>query len=195
MIELMIAISFAIVLSAGCSLFKALLYSVLLRYIETLVHEKKISGKIFRALRADIDKPVTAILSLSKHLTLEAASRAAPSWEHGRFPVYDKNTEDIVGIVLTRELFMALSEDKDDVTLQDLMRPARFIVESAKLSTVLMEFMGSRHKLFIVIDEYGGLTGVITLEDVLEDILGREIIDESDRVADKQEFAGSHRGK
>jgi CBS domain containing-hemolysin-like protein len=338
MIELIIAVSFAVVLSAGCSLFEAVLYSVPLRHVETLVHEKKPSGKIFRALRADIDKPITAILSLNtiantagaafagaaatavfghtrfvyfsifftlailifseilpktagvvyarplvpfvaiplkwlvrimfpliwlsshitgliakkrppesispdelkimarlslrhggikqfqelvienilsldsriakdvmtprtvifslnKHLTLEAASKAAPSWEHSRFPVYDKNAEDIAGIILTRELLMALSEGKDDVTLEDLMRPARFIVESAKLSTVLMEFMGSRHKLFIVIDEYGGLTGLITLEDVLEDILGREIIDESDRVADKQEFARSRRSK
>ena len=65
MLELIIAVSFAIVLSAGCSLFEAVLYSVPLRHIETLVHEKKPSGAIFKKLRSDVEKPITAILSLN----------------------------------------------------------------------------------------------------------------------------------
>jgi CBS domain containing-hemolysin-like protein len=332
MVELITAVGVAIILSAGCSLFEAVLYSVPFRHIETLVHEKKQSGRIFQALRSDVEKPITAILSLntiantagaavagaaatavfghqwlgyfsafftlvillfseiipktagvvyakplvpfvglplkwlvrimtpliwlsghitgliakdrppesvspeelktmarvslrhggikqyqgivienilslgnravrdvmtprtvifslSKHQRLEEASKAASSWEHSRFPVYDKGTEDIVGFVLTRELFIALAEGKKDLTLTHLMRPVRFIVETAKLSNVLMEFMGSRQKLLIALDEYGGLSGLITLEDILEEILGREIIDESDRVADKQRLA------
>jgi len=73
--------------------------------------------------------------------------------------------------------------------LTELMRPARFVVETASLNNVLTEFMSSRQHLFVVIDEYGGLSGLIALEDILEEILGREIMDESDQVADKRALA------
>jgi len=137
--------------------------------------------------------PRTVVFSLSEHLTLEEAARSSDKWEHSRFPVFDKDREDIVGIVLTRDLFRALARGERDIPLTDLMRPVRFVVETAKLSNVLMEFIGSRQHLFVVIDEYGGLSGIITLEDILEEILGREIVDESDVVADKRELARQRR--
>ncbi len=143
----------------------------------------------------DVMTPRTVIFSLSEHLTLEEASQKSPKWEHSRFPVYDENMEDVVGIVLTKELFMALSEGKKAIPLTDIMRPIHFVVETAKLNNVLMEFMGLRHHLFAVIDEYGGLSGLVSLEDILEEILGREIIDESDQVADKRELARQRRSK
>jgi CBS domain containing-hemolysin-like protein len=73
------------------------------------------------------------------------------------------------------------------------MRPVHFATENARLNNVLMEFMGAKQHLFVVIDEYGGLSGVISLEDILEEILGREIVDESDQVADKRELARKRR--
>ncbi|UCF56301.1 MAG: DUF21 domain-containing protein, partial [Deltaproteobacteria bacterium] len=141
----------------------------------------------------DVMTPRTVIFSLSEHLTLEKASKESHRWEHSRFPVYDKEMEDIVGIVLTKELFIALSEGKKDMPLTELMRPVHFVVETAKLNNVLLEFMETRQKLFVVIDEYGGLSGLISLEDILEEILGREIIDESDQVTDKRELARRRR--
>jgi len=75
------------------------------------------------------------------------------------------------------------------------MRSAHFVVELAKLSEVLMEFLERREHMFIVLDEYGGLAGLITLEDILEEILGREIVDESDEVEDKRELARQRRKK
>jgi CBS domain containing-hemolysin-like protein len=107
--------------------------------------------------------------------------------------VYDKDVEDIVGIVLTKELFIALAQGEKDKKLTDLMRPVHFVVETAKLNNVLMEFMGRHQHLSVVIDEYGGLSGLVSLEDILEEILGREIIDESDEVADKREQARQRR--
>jgi CBS domain containing-hemolysin-like protein len=129
------------------------------------------------------------VFSLSEHLTLEEAAAQSKKWEHSRFPVYDKNVEDIVGIVLTKELFMALSRGEKLRRLTDIMRPVHFVAETARLNNVLMEFMGATQHLFVVIDEYGGLSGVVSLEDILEEILGREIVDESDQVADKRELA------
>ena len=141
----------------------------------------------------DVMTPRTVVFSLSERLTLEEAAAKSKRWEHSRFPVYDKHVEDIVGIVLTKELFMALSRGEKVKKLSDIMRPVRFVAETARLNNVLMEFMGAKEHLFVVIDEYGGLSGVISLEDILEEILGREIVDESDQVADKRELARKRR--
>lgn len=137
----------------------------------------------------DIMTPRTVVFSLSEHLTLEEASKMQTGWEHSRFPVYDQDMEDVVGIVLTKELLIALAEGKKDMCLTELMRPVHFAVETARLNKLLVEFLESRQHLFVVIDEYGGLSGLVSLEDVLEEILGREIIDESDMVADKRSLA------
>ncbi len=142
---------------------------------------------------ADVMTPRTVIFSMSEHLTLEEASKQSKHWEHSRFPVYDKDYEDIVGIVLTKELFIALAQGKGHMHLTELMRPVHFVVETAPLNRVLMEFIESRQKLFVVLDEYGGVSGIITLEDIMEEILGREIVDESDQVVDKRELARKRR--
>jgi len=141
----------------------------------------------------EVMTPRTVIFSLSEHLTVKEASEAPPKWEHSRFPVYDRDPEDIVGIVLTRELFVALSQGKHDMKLTELMRPVHFVVETARLNNVFIEFLERREHLFVVLDEYGGIAGLVTLEDVLEEILGREIVDEFDQVEDKRELARKQR--
>ncbi len=141
----------------------------------------------------DVMTPRTVVFSLSEHLTVEEACKTSTRWEHSRFPVYDEDMEDVVGIVLTKELFIALSRGKRHMPLTELMRPVHFVAETAKLNQVLTEFLGERQHLFVVIDEYGGLAGVVTLEDILEEILGREIVDESDEVEDKRALARRRR--
>jgi len=141
----------------------------------------------------DVMTPRTVIFSLNEHLTLKEACEKATKWEHSRFPVYDRHQEDVVGIVLTKELFIALSHGREEIGLTELMRPVHFVSESAPLSRVLREFLELRQHLFVVLDEYGGLAGLITLEDILEEILGREIVDESDEVTDKRELARKRR--
>jgi CBS domain containing-hemolysin-like protein len=137
----------------------------------------------------DVMTPRTVVFSLSENLTLKESIAAAGGWEHSRIPVYDKGIEDVVGVVHTREILIAFSEGNEDKRLAELMRPIHFVAETARLNEVLSEFLESRQHLFAVIDEYGGLSGLISLEDILEEILGREIVDESDEVTDKQEFA------
>lgn len=141
----------------------------------------------------DVMTPRTVVFSLSERLTLKDACEAVTNWEHSRFPVYDRDREDVVGIVLTKELFIALSQGREHLMMTDLMRPVHFVVETARLNRVLAEFLELRQHLFVVIDEYGGLAGLISLEDILEEILGSEIIDESDEVADKRELARKRR--
>ncbi len=158
------------------------------RVIENILSMEKKAVK-------DVMTPRTVIFSLSEHLTAREASDRIPRWEHSRFPVYDEDVEDIVGIVLTRKLFMALSQGRTDTRLTDLMEPVQFVVETAHLDQVFRQFMGSRQKLFVVIDEYGGVSGLVTLEDILEEILGREIVDEFDEVTDKRELARKRRNQ
>ena len=137
----------------------------------------------------DVMTPRTVIFSLNQQLTLSEAVKAAGRWEHSRIPVFDKSPEDVVGIVHTRDILVALAGEQTEEHLANLMRPIHFVADSARLNTVLGEFLELKQHLFAVIDEYGGLAGLISLEDILEEILGREIVDESDEVADKQELA------
>ncbi len=141
----------------------------------------------------DVMTPRTVVFSLDGNLTLEEAAKATRRWEHSRFPVYADNPENIVGVVRTSELFMALAEGKEGVGLRELMKPVHFVAENARLNIVLREFLEMRQHLFVVLDEYGGFSGIITLEDILEEILGQEILDESDQVADKRELARQRR--
>lgn len=143
----------------------------------------------------DVMTPRTVIFSLSEHLTVDQAVRVETNWEHSRFPVYDEDQEDVVGIVHTKELFIALARDKKDMSLSELMLPVHFVMETARLNRVLLEFLELRQHLFVVLDEYGGLAGIISLEDILEEILGREIIDESDSVVDKRKLARVRRSQ
>ena len=137
----------------------------------------------------EVMTPRTVIFSLNQRLKLSDAVKAAGRWEHSRIPVFDQSPEDVVGIVHTKDVLVALAKDRTDDHLKNLMRPIHFVAETAPLNMVLGEFLERKQHLFAVIDEYGGLAGLISLEDILEEILGREIVDESDEVADKQELA------
>jgi CBS domain containing-hemolysin-like protein len=70
-----------------------------------------------------------------------------------------------------------------------MLHPVHFVPETAPLNRVLVEFFDRRQHLFVVVDEYGSMTGVISLEDIIEEIVGREIVDETDRARDMREFA------
>ena len=141
----------------------------------------------------EIMTPRTVVFSLKDDLTVEEARNQRGIWSYSRIPVYEKDFEDIVGIVLRRDIMAALTDDRGHSKLSDLMRPVHFVAESHSLDRILQMFLDRRQHLFAVIDEYGGLAGVLALEDVLEEILGSEIVDESDRVDDLRELARRRR--
>ena len=104
---------------------------------------------------------------------------------HSRFPVFNKETEEIEGILLAKDLLPLLSpKNKAKLELNSLLRPAALVPEGKKLNTLLDEFRVNRNHMAIVIDEYGGITGLVTIEDVLEEIVG-EIEDEHDAQQDQ----------
>ncbi len=143
---------------------------------------------------SDIMTPRTVVFSLPAEMTVaEARGLGRGVWPHSRIPVFDDDPENIVGIVYRREVLEALANDQDDARLADLMKPVRFVLDTMPLDRVLVKFLESRMHLFVVLDEYGGVSGVVSLEDVLEEILGKEIVDETDQVADMRELARSRR--
>jgi magnesium and cobalt transporter len=96
---------------------------------------------------------------------------------HSRFPVFDRDRDDVIGILLAKDLLRHYAES--DADIRGMLRPAVFIPESKRLNVLLKEFRSNRNHIAIVVDEYGGVAGLVTIEDVLEQIVG-DIEDEFD---------------
>ncbi|MHB1232674.1 MAG: HlyC/CorC family transporter [Burkholderiales bacterium] len=99
------------------------------------------------------------------------------STAHSRFPVIDKDRDDVIGILLAKDMLRYYAGE--EVNVRAMLRPAVFIPESKRLNVLLKEFRSNRNHIAIVVDEYGGVAGLVTIEDVLEQIVG-EIEDEFD---------------
>lgn len=123
----------------------------------------------------NIDAPYDEIL----HVVIDTA--------HSRFPVYEGDRENIIGILLAKDLLKL--QRAPGLNLRALLRPAVFVPESKGLNDLLREFRGNRNHLAIVIDEFGRVAGLITIEDVLEQIVG-DIEDEFDIVEDEGDIFG-----
>ncbi|MBG0790865.1 MAG: HlyC/CorC family transporter [Desulfovibrionaceae bacterium] len=141
----------------------------------------------------EIMTPRTVVFSLPAEMTVAEARDKHTDWPHSRIPVWEHDPEDVVGVIYRRQVLEALADDRDNLKLSDIMRPVRFVLETVTLDRLLVQFLGSRMHLCVVLDEYGGVAGVVTLEDVLEDILGSEIVDETDQVVDMRELARTQR--
>ncbi len=134
--------------------------------------------------------PRTVTFTLSGNMTVANAARLKEKWHvHSRVPIYDKDSNDVVGIVLSYEVMLAVANDQHDLKLEELMQPVHFVPETAPLNKVLIDFFEQSQHLFVVVDEYGSVTGVISMEDIIEEIIGREIVDESDRTKDMRALA------
>ncbi|MDH3688900.1 MAG: CBS domain-containing protein [Gammaproteobacteria bacterium] len=98
---------------------------------------------------------------------------------HSRFPTIDDDRDKVVGIMLAKDLLRYFEGDTDHFNMRDLLRPAVFVPESKRLNVLLGEFRANRNHMAIVVDEYGGVAGLVTIEDVIEQIVG-DIEDEHD---------------
>jgi len=129
--------------------------------------------------------PRTDISALSKDAKLSDALRLFNEGHHARYPVYEGNLDNMVGIIAIKELLCVVAEagcgeKLTEMPVSEIMRPAYIIPESKPLSELLKDFKRTRQQMAIVLDEYGGTAGVITLEDILEEIVG-EYADEFTR--------------
>lgn len=125
--------------------------------------------------------PRTVAFTLDKNLSIKKARQLRDNWHlHSRVPVYSDTPDDIIGIVLRKDVLLHAVEGDEEQQLKLITRPVHFVPETAPLNMVLLDFFERRQHLFCVVDEYGGFTGVISLEDIIEEIMGMEIMDESD---------------
>lgn len=102
---------------------------------------------------------------------------------HSRFPVHGDNRDEVLGVLLAKDLLRGVVADNGPANIRELLRPAVLIPESKRLNVLLKEFRLSRNHMAIVVDEYGGVAGLVTIEDVLEQIVG-DIDDEHDEAED-----------
>lgn len=134
--------------------------------------------------------PRTVTFTLDKDLSIKRARQLRDNWNlHSRVPVYSESPDDIVGIVLRKDVLLHAVEGREHHQLKLITQPVHFVPETAHLNTVLLDFFELRQHLFCVVDEYGGFTGVISLEDIIEEIMGMEIMDESDHDKTMREMA------
>ncbi len=122
---------------------------------------------------------------IEEDFSLEQILEQVIQSQHSRFPVVGESNDDVLGILLAKELLPLVLSGKESFDLKSLLRPATIIPESKRLNILLQEFREQRYHMAIVVDEYGGVSGLLTIEDVLEEIVG-EIEDETDEAEPEQ---------
>ena len=142
----------------------------------------------------ELMSPRVTMTSISADASLAVIKNDIINSQHSRIVVINETPDDVRGIALKDELLAAMVEDRFDTKIADYTHEARFVPENAKADRLLNIFRQSRQHLAIVLDEYGGVSGVVTLEDVLEVLTG-EIVDETDTAIDLQEVAKQRRAK
>ncbi len=137
----------------------------------------------------DIMTPRSVMYSVLENETAEEVSNSERFHQFSRIPVFADNKEKILGMVLKSEILWKLVQQKNTVTMNEIIRPLSKVKEDTLLVDFFKRNYDKKAHMFIVVDKYDSITGVVTLEDVLETILGYEIIDETDKIADMQTLA------
>lgn len=157
--------------------------------------ESEMIQRVFRlndVKAADMMTPRVVLTSLRAGLTLTEAKADIIASPHSRIIIIGETIDDVVGIVLKDDLLTAMIEQQEEQTIADLVREVLFVPETARADELLRTFRSGRQHLAIVIDEFGGVSGVVTLEDVLENLTG-QIVDETDEVINLREMLRKRR--
>ena len=137
----------------------------------------------------EIMTPRTVVMALEQSLTIKEVFDAEPNLPFARIPVYKNSIDTITGVVRRRDLLKTKAEDNDQMKVTDLMNDPIFVLGSRTAADALQLFLRKNQQLAIVLDEYGSVEGVITMEDVIEHILGKEIFEADDVAIDMREYA------
>ncbi len=165
-----------------------------IRMLSTLGHaagtieedEKEMIQRIFRLndlAARDIMTPRTIVAALNIEKTLGEEEDTICRLPHSRVPLFDNSLDSIVGVAFSRELLLALARGERERKIGEFRRETLFVKETVKTDKLLTMFQAHKHHLAIVVDEFGGTAGIVTLEDALEQLVG-EIVDEKDRDVD-----------
>ena len=157
--------------------------------------EEEMIYKVFDFAEKEVHEvmvPRPQIVALSVEMPLEDALTAVIDSPYTRYPAYRESLDDIAGILHVRDLFAAIHDrGLVNVRLDELVRPAYFVPETKALAALLADFRRTKRHMAIVVDEYGAMEGIVTLEDVLEEIVG-EIEDEFDLPDESVERIDEH---
>ncbi|MCH5182157.1 MAG: DUF21 domain-containing protein [Prevotellaceae bacterium] len=153
------------------------------RMIQNLLHLESVTAR-------EIMTPSSVVDMAAEEMTVVAFHDSQDMHNYSRIPVYREGEEDFVtGYVLRGEVLEQLSEDHDDMQLRDLARPILSFSENESVSAIWEQLLKKKEHISVIIDEYGCARGIVTMEDVIETMLGYEIVDEKDTVTDMQELA------
>ncbi|MBE0643672.1 MAG: HlyC/CorC family transporter [Bacteroidetes bacterium] len=156
------------------------------RHGNILEIESQLIRQVFQLddiMARDIMTPRTVVFALRAAMTLEEAADELYRASVSRIPLYEEDLDDIVGVAHIRDLLAALARGRGQKTLSDFADEVSFVPDTVSANRLLQSFLKNREHFSVVVDEHGGMAGVITLEDVLEQLVG-EIVDEHDRDVD-----------
>ncbi|MBP6865560.1 MAG: HlyC/CorC family transporter [Candidatus Didemnitutus sp.] len=140
---------------------------------------------------SEIMTPRVVVTTLPRNATVGEIFRDHPNIPFARLPVYGKNLDDIVGLVRRRDLLKAKANDQDSELVEKLMQEVQFVPETVTVEQALLQFLKTHQQIAVVVDEFGSTCGVVSMEDIMEHILGREIFEKDDVAVDMREFARS----
>ncbi len=143
---------------------------------------------------SDVMTPRTVVFGCGADVPVSQAVQFPELLQFSRIPIHeDESLDSVIGYALSKEVFMAMISHKGDMPLRKFAREVYCIPENARLDRALEIFLQRREHLFVVVDEYGGVEGLLSMEDVLETMLGVEIIDEDDKTVDLRHLAKQRR--
>lgn len=145
--------------------------------------------KIVNVEAREIMTPFVVVSSVPKHITTKEFYDNKSLAPYSRIPVYDTDREFVVGYVRRASVLEMLAQDRFTTNISEIMRPILFFAETEKVSAVWEKMLEHKEHISVITDEYGCMRGIVTMEDVIESMLGVEIVDECDTVEDMREIA------
>ncbi len=154
--------------------------------------ENKIIQNIIRLKNvkvAEIMTPRVVVTLADENMSLDEFMLKKELLHFSRIPIYSENKDNITGYVFRQTVFERLAEDKNNLKLRDISREIVFAAKYQSLMKLWEILLEKKEHIAVVVDEYGGMEGVVTMEDIIETLLGLEIVDEKDKIVDMQEYA------
>ena len=154
--------------------------------------ENKIIQNLIRLRAVNIDSimtPRVVVTMADEKMTLEEFLKNKLFMHYSRIPVFSENRDNITGYIFRQLVFEKLAEDETNIKLKDILRKIVVVHSRQPVLSVWETLLDRKEHIALVVDEYGGMDGIVTMEDIIESLLGLEIIDEKDRIHDMQQFA------